>query len=385
MYRLTQDGKREIVYDVFSHVLHLLSQELDVRFGKTLLWCSLVSREWASITIPLLYNSVDIDLARVHPANKQTIERARRILPLLRCKSTYFPYGDFIRNLKVATNLVLPIKSDKTALENWVTWLNSRSLEPLALTSLRNLHSLELTRRCSCKCDLMTEENNLVNISVLLEALLCLENLTLFGFWLYEVPMRLNKFECTTFLPENLSLFTACLESISSLEEVDLTFIVNSTDTNPTHSRFIDWTGFKMTPSSLSIRKFRIAISSALGSTYFNPRLASILLRFVAQCRKIRMLSLHHLNIQPKDIVKLSSELTILEDLELSVPSTMRMRFSIAWEQFKSWLRGRSALRQVYFLEPDPLPFREIQRGLKVCREKKSRRNSPLTRLFIGR
>ena len=99
----------------------------------------------------------------------------------------------------------------------------------------------------------------------------------------------------------------------------------------------------------------------------FNPRPISILLRYVAQCDKIRMLSLHHVNIKLQDIVKLSLALTTLEDLEISVPSTIgARRIDNGWEQVKSLLRGRSELKKVYFLESPSLLLREVQRVLEI-------------------
>lgn len=376
MYKLREDGKRELVYDVFSHVLHLLNQQLEARVVQTLLQCSLVSREWASFTIPLLYNSVKLRSGHSVPSIMRISEdrsRDRKIIQALRYESTYFPYRDFVRNLKLSTIFLVPYGSgDETALENWINWLNTLNLEPLDLGSLRNLHSLELTRRCSSHYDIMMDENNLVSISPILERLSGLETLNLFGFWLYEVPSWLNKFQCTTYLPENLSLFTVCLENITCLEEVDLTFIVASNDINPAHSRMVDWTGFEPSPSLLSIRKFRLAISSVERyPKYFDARLVSVLLRYVARCHKIRMLLLHHVDVQPKDIIKLSSELTILEDLELNVPSSIiNSRFTNGWEQIKSLFRGRPTFRRLYFVEPETQSFREIQRGLKVSYSK---------------
>src|SRR5437762_2196530 len=127
MYTLREDGKREIVYDVFSHVLHLLLSQPEVKFVQTLLRCSLVSRDWANFTIPLLYNSVDLGIGRVSPGVIKTpkeISKAKKILRLLQCNSTYFPYRDFVRNIKVETKLLAPSKNwDKTALEKWMTWL----------------------------------------------------------------------------------------------------------------------------------------------------------------------------------------------------------------------------------------------------------------------
>ena len=62
MFKLRGDGTRQIVYDVFFHVLHLLGQDPDVKFAHTLLQCCLVSKEWAIFAIPLLYKSLDLRL-----------------------------------------------------------------------------------------------------------------------------------------------------------------------------------------------------------------------------------------------------------------------------------------------------------------------------------
>src|SRR5208282_3508981 len=115
--------------------------------------------------------------------------KARKILRLFCCDSTYFPYRDFVRHIKLPAILLVPYKSqDEIKVEIWMNRLKSMDLHPLVLTSLRNLHSVEITKRPSRKCDLMAEANNLVGISALLEALPYLEKLTFFGFWLYEVP-----------------------------------------------------------------------------------------------------------------------------------------------------------------------------------------------------
>lgn len=130
------------------------------------------------------------------------------------------------------------------------------------------------------------------------------------------MPLWLNKFQCTTFLSENFSLFT--FENI--LEEIDLTFIVISTNTNPAQTRTIDWTRFKLNLSSLSIGKFRLVIASVQRSSYFNPHLVSVVLRYVAKkseryhCTK---------SISSRRTSWNCLQMTALEALEVSVPSTI--------------------------------------------------------------
>jgi hypothetical protein len=143
---------------------------------------------------------------------------------------------------------------------------------------------------------------------------------------------------------------------------------------SPCPSRTLDWSGFKAGSSSPSITKFHLAIASSGDSRgCFNPRSIAILLRYVAECHKIRKLSLHHVNVQLQDVVKLSSALKYLQDLEISVPFTVgSRRESYGWKKFKLFLSGCSELKNVYFLESDTLSFRHILTGTRVQRKMES-------------
>lgn len=377
MYKLTQDGTREIVYDVFSHVLHLLKQDSKVKFADILLRCSLVSKEWAIFTIPLLYNSLDLRLGYAYYSFWRSVGeifKVTEILRVLRSDSPYFPYWDFVHHITVPAGILVPFEiGGERNLENWITLLKSKNLEPLKLTNLRNLRSVEVTRCHPRESRFMSRDSYLVEISAILEALPYLEKLALFGFWLFQLPSCLKKFQCTTCLPPDISSFTECLKNLPSLEDLDLMFTDYTPEMSPRPPRTLDWRGFKVSSSSPSIRKFRLTITNAIDLPgYFNPRPLSILLRYVAECHKIRILSLQHVNVQLQDVVKLSSAMPYLQHLELSVPSTIGDRSeSNGWEEFKSFLSGASEMREVYFLESVTLGFRFVRRGLRIRRTMK--------------
>ena len=372
MYRLTQNGTKEIVYDIFSHVLHLLRQDPDVNFTNILLWCSLVSKEWAIFTIPLLYKSLDLRLGYAYYGIFRTAEERIKVIKLLQVlgsDSSYFLYQNFVKHLTVSASVVVPYKiGNKINIEDWITSLKSEGFEPLKLSSFWNLTSVEVTRRHSRKVDFMSKESHLIVISTILETLPYLEKLALFGFWLYQLPSHLQKFQCTTYLPADMSSFTICLKNLSSLEELDLTFTDDLSNTIRPFE-ILDWKGFKMSSNSFSIKKFHLAIATTQCLPgYFNPRSISILLRYITECRKIQTLSLHHVNIQLQDIIKLSSAMTTLQDLQLSIPSTIGSykKWDNGWEEFKSFLCQNSKIKKVYFLEPETLLFRHIQTGLRI-------------------
>src|SRR5271154_3576334 len=142
MYRLREDGTHEIVYDIFLHIFHLLSELPEVNFVETLLRCSLVSREWANFTVPLLYDSVDLSIRDPYYGITTTLDessKASRVLRLLQSDTTYFSYRDFVRNLKMPALLLVPYKSrNEIELGKWMATLKSMSLEPLALNRLQN-------------------------------------------------------------------------------------------------------------------------------------------------------------------------------------------------------------------------------------------------------
>jgi hypothetical protein len=77
---------------------------------------------------------------------------------------------------------ILLVSYYETPVEIRMTDLKSVGLEPLTLSNLWNLRSLEITQSCSLLYDYMKEKNNFVSISGMLESLPYLQNLTLFGF-----------------------------------------------------------------------------------------------------------------------------------------------------------------------------------------------------------
>ena len=85
-----------------------------------------------------------------------------------------------------------------------------------------------------------------------------------------------------------------------------MTFIVISTNTNPAQTRTIDWTRFKVKFELVIYREISPCDCKCAKILVFQP--SSCLSCLEICCQKVRTLSLHQVNIQPKDIMKLSSD-----------------------------------------------------------------------------